>query len=114
MNTLKNTVRLIGRLGKDPEIKVLEKGNKLAKFSLATGSKYKGKDGQFHEDTQWHNLVVWGNLAGVCEKNLHKGKEIAIEGKLMYRNWQSNDGSMRISTEILVNEILFIDDPLPG
>ena len=112
MSTLKNTVRLIGHLGQDPVIRNLDKGVKMARFSLATSDTYKGKDGQLHEDTQWHNLVVWGKRAGVCETLLHKGKKVAVEGKLTYPNWQTNEGSKRLCTEIVVNEILFIDHKL--
>jgi single-strand DNA-binding protein len=108
MNTLKNTVRLIGRLGQDPEVRSLDKGNKVARFSLATGEKFKGKDGQERNETQWHNLIVWGNLAGICEKYLTKGKEIAVEGKLTYRNWEDNNGIKHYATEIVVNELMFL------
>lgn len=108
MNTLKNTVRLIGNLGQDPEIRNLEKGNKLARFSLATSDRFTGKDGQIHNETQWHNLIVWGSLAGLCEKYLSKGKEIAVEGKLVYRNWQDDKGTKHYNTEIVVNELMFL------
>lgn len=108
MNNLKNSVRLIGRLGHDPEIRNLENGNKLAKFSLATDDKYKDKDGTIHNQTQWHNLVVWGSRAGVCEKYLTKGKEIAVEGRLSYRNWEDDKGVKHYMTEIIVNDFSFL------
>ncbi len=101
MNSLRNRVQLIGRLGNDPEIRNLEKGSKMAKFSLATNETY-FKDGQKTEETQWHNLVVWGKLSDVCEKHLKKGKEIAIEGKLSYRSWKDKDGRTRTSPEVTV------------
>jgi len=85
MNTLRNSVKLIGRLGQDPDVKTLDKGNKLAKFSLATSNTFTAKDGRKKEQTQWHTIVVFGNLAGVCEKYLKKGREIAIDGRLTYR-----------------------------
>ncbi len=108
MNTLRNSVKLIGRLGQDPEIKTLEKGNKVAKFSLATSDSFTDKNGVRQEQTQWHNLVVWGNLATICEKYLSKGREIAIDGRLAYRNWEDNNGSKHTTTEIVVNELLFV------
>lgn len=108
MNTLRNSVKLIGRLGQDPEIKTLEKGNKVAKFSLATSDSFTDKDGVRQEQTQWHNLVVWGNLAAICEKYLSKGKEIAVDGRLAYRNWEDKNGSKHTSAEIIVNELLFV------
>ena len=108
MNTLRNSVKLIGRLGQDPEVKTLDKGNKIAKFSLATSESYTGKDGNKQEQTQWHNIVVWGNLAVICEKYLKKGKEIAIDGRLTYNNWEDKNGTKHTSSEIVVNELLFV------
>ncbi len=108
MNILRNSVKLIGRLGQDPEVKTLEKGNKLATFSLATSDSYTAKDGSKQEQTQWHNIVVWGNLAGICEKYLKKGKEIAIDGRLNYRSWEDKNGIKHISSEIIANEMLFV------
>ena len=108
MNALRNNVKLIGRLGQDPEVKTLDKGNKIAKFSLATSDSFTGKDGNRQEQTQWHNIVVWGNLAGICEKYLKKGKEIAIDGRLTYRTWEDKNGTKHISSEIVANDFLFV------
>jgi len=108
MNTLRNSVKLIGRLGQDPEVKTLDKGNKFAKFSLATSENFTAKDGSKQEQTQWHNIVVWGNLAGICEKYLKKGKEIAIDGRLTYHTWEDKNGTKHTSSEIVVNDFIFI------
>jgi single-strand DNA-binding protein len=108
MNTLRNSVKLIGRLGQDPEVKTLDKGNKFAKFSLATSDSFIAKDGSKQEQTQWHNIVVWGNLAGICEKYLKKGKEIAIDGRLTYRTWEDKNGAKHTSSEIVANDFLFV------
>jgi len=108
MNTLRNSVKLIGRLGQDPEVKTLDKGNKFAKFSLATSDSFIGKDGNKQEQTQWHNIVVWGSLAGICEKYLKKGKEIAIDGRLTYRTWEDKNGTKHVSSEIVANDFIFI------
>ncbi len=108
MNTQRNSVKLIGRLGQDPEVKILDKGNKLATFSLATSDSYTAKDGSKQEQTQWHNIVVWGNLAGICEKYLKKGKEIAIDGRLIYRNYEDKNGTKHYISEIVTNELLFV------
>lgn len=108
MNALRNSVKLIGRLGQDPEIKTLDKGNKFAKFSLATSDSFTTKDGNRQEQTQWHNIVVWGNLAGICEKYLKKGKEIAIDGHLTYRTWEDKNGTKHTSSEIVASEMLFV------
>ena len=108
MNTLRNSVKLIGRLGQDPEVKTLEKGNKFAKFSLATSDSFTAKDGSKQEQTQWHTIVVWGNLADICEKHLKKGKEIAVDGRLTYRSWEDKNGTKHLSSEIVANDFLFV------
>jgi len=108
MNTLRNSVKLIGRLGQDPEVKLLDTGNKVATFSLATHESYTTKEGSKQEQTQWHNIVVWGNLAVVCEKFLKKGKEIAIDGRLTYRNWEDKNGAKHFTSEVVASELLFV------
>ncbi|HNX44416.1 MAG TPA: single-stranded DNA-binding protein [Bacteroidales bacterium] len=108
MNSLKNTVHLIGRLGQDPEVRTLDGGRKVARLSLATGETYASKDGNRRAAIQWHNLIVWGNLAGVCEKYLTKGREVAIAGKLTYRKWEDSQGLKHTNTEILVDELLLV------
>ena len=108
MNNLKNRVQLIGNLGMNPEIKELDSGKKLAKFSIATNESYKNAKGEKIEDTQWHNLVAWGKTAEIIEKYLQKGSEVAIEGKLTNRSYDDKDGIKRYITEIVVNEILML------
>jgi len=108
MNTLRNSVKLIGRLGQDPEIRTLDKGNKVATFRLATSDNFTTKEGDKQAQTQWHNIVAWGNLATICEKYLKKGKEIAIDGRLTYRNWEDKNGTRRMNAEIVASEMLFV------
>ncbi len=108
MNNLRNSVRLIGNLGMNPEVKEIGNDKKLAKFSLATKEVYKNEDGEKVSETQWHNLIAWGSQAKIAEKYLKKGNEIAIEGKLTSRNYTDKDGVKRYVTEIVVNEILMI------
>ena len=108
MNTIKNKVQLIGNLGMNPEIKNLDLGKKLAKFSIATNEFYKNAKGEKVEDTQWHNLIAWGKTADIIEKYLQKGNEVAIEGKLTNRSYEDKDGNKRHITEIVVNEILML------
>jgi len=108
MNSLRNSVKLIGRLGMDPEVKLLDKGSKVATFSLATSDSYTTKEGSKQEQTQWHSIVVWGKLAGICEKHLKKGKEIAIDGRLAYRTWEDKNGTRHYKSEIIANDILFV------
>ena len=108
MNALRNKVQLIGNLGKDPEIKNLTDGKIKASFSLATTEIFKNKDGEKKEDTQWHNIVVWGKKADVVESYLHKGSEIALQGKLINRSYEK-DGDKKYVTEINLNELLMMD-----
>lgn len=105
MSTLRNSVQLIGNLGNDPEIVTLESGKKLAKLSLATNETYKNQAGEKVTETQWHNLVAWGKTADVIEKFLTKGREIAVNGKITYRNYEDKNGTKRYFTEIVVNEL---------
>ncbi len=109
MNALRNKVQLIGNLGMNPEIKTFAGGKKLAKVSIATNETYKNAKGEKVTDTQWHNLVVWGKLAEVVEKFLKKGSEVAVEGKLLNRNYTDKEGVKRYITEIQVNELLILD-----
>ena len=106
MNTLKNSVRLVGNLGMDPEVKSFENDRKLAKIAIATNETYKNDKGERITDTQWHNLVLWGAQAKLAEQILKKGDEIAIEGKLASRSYVDKDGVKRYVTEVVVNEFL--------
>ncbi len=108
MNNLKNRVQLIGHLGMDPEIKTLESGKKLAKFSLATNDHYKNAKGEKIEETEWHNIIAWNKTAELVESFLAKGKEVAIEGKLTSRSWDDANGNKKYITEVVCNEILFL------
>ncbi|MCG2460158.1 single-stranded DNA-binding protein [Flavobacteriaceae bacterium F89] len=108
MNALRNKVQLIGHLGNDPEIVNLESGTKLAKFSIATNETYKNAKGEKVEDTQWHNIVAWGKTAEIVESYLTKGKEVAIEGKLTNRAYETKTGEKRYYTEIKCNELLML------
>jgi len=108
MNTLRNRVQLIGHLGMNPELKTLESGRKLAKFSLATNDSYTNSNGEKVEETEWHNIIAWNKTAELAESFLEKGKEVAIEGKLTTRSWDDDKGQKRYITEIVCNEILFL------
>jgi single-strand DNA-binding protein len=108
MKDLRNRVQLIGNLGMDPEVKSFDGGRKLAKFSLATSQSYTNTQGERVKDTQWHNIVVWGKLAETAEKFLKKGSEVALEGKLTYRSYETKEGQTRYMTEIVTNEFLMV------
>jgi len=107
MNFLKNNVQLIGRLGNTPEIRTFESGKKMATFSLATNDVYSNNKGDRIEDTQWHNIVVWGKKVDIVERYLEKGSEVAVTGKLTYRNYEV-EGEKRFSTEINLQELLMM------
>jgi single-strand DNA-binding protein len=107
MANLRNSVQLIGRLGKDPEIRTFDSGKKQATFSIATSETYKNQKGEKVEETQWHNLVIWGKLADIAGQYLKKGSEVAVEGKLVHRSFDGKGGKKYI-TEIIVNEMLML------
>jgi single-strand DNA-binding protein len=108
MNTLRNQVQLIGNLGKDPEILTFDSSKRMAKFSLATNESYVNKEGERIDKTQWHNVVFFGKSVDIVEKYLQKGKEVAIAGKLTYRDYEDKEGNKRYVTEIVGNEILLL------
>lgn len=110
MYALRNKVQLIGNLGNNPEIRTLEDGKKMARFSVATNENYRNTNGEKITETQWHNLVAWGKVAEIAEKLLQKGSEVAIEGKLVSRNYTDKEGIKKYVTEIQVNEVLVFGD----
>ncbi|WP_293873619.1 single-stranded DNA-binding protein [Flavobacterium sp.] len=108
MNAMKNTVQLIGHVGQEPEIKTFGEGKKVANITLATNDYYINAKGEKVEDTQWHKVKAWGKVADIIEKYVVKGKEIAIEGKLTYTDYQDKDGIKRYVTEVVANDILLL------
>jgi single-strand DNA-binding protein len=108
MYALKNKVQLIGNLGNAPEVRSTETGKKLVRFSVATNEQYKNAKGEKVTETQWHNLIAWGKVADIVEKYLVKGTEVAIEGKLINRNYMDKEGNKKYITEIQVTEVLML------
>ncbi|MBX7202826.1 MAG: single-stranded DNA-binding protein [Bacteroidia bacterium] len=102
-----NKVILIGNVGKDPEVKVLDNGVRVANFPLATTEIYK-KDGVRHEQTEWHNIVLWRGLAEVTEKIVKKGATVYIEGKLRSRTWEDKDKVKRYSVEVVADTLTLL------
>lgn len=109
MNAIRNKVQLIGNLGAAPEVKTLDNGNKVAKFSIATSEFYTNKNGEKVNETQWHNVVIWGKLADVAGRYLQKGSQVVVEGKLSNRNYTDKEGVKKYFTEIVANELLMLD-----
>lgn len=99
---------LVGNLGKDPEIRNLEGGVTVARFTLATSENYKDKSGNKVEKTEWHNIVLWRGLAEVAEKYLRKGQQVYIEGKITNRNYQDKDGTQKYFTEIVADNMTML------
>ena len=103
-----NSVFLIGRLGKDPELKYGSSGNPVCNFSLATDESYTDKDGNKVEKAEWHKIVVYQRLAETCGQYLHKGSLIFLSGKLQTRKWQDQSGNDRYTTEVVAQRVQFL------
>jgi single-strand DNA-binding protein len=99
---------LIGNLGKDPEVKTLDNGAKIATFPLATTETYKDRDGNKQSRTEWHNIVLWRGLADVAELYCRKGGQVYIEGRLSTRKWDDKDGHTRYTTEIIGDNMVLL------
>lgn len=108
MRTLRNKVQLIGNVGKAPEIRTLENGKKVASFSIATNDFYRSANGEKVADTQWHQIVCWGKTAEIVERYLTRGKEVAIEGRLSSRSYETREGVKRYVHEVIAGEILLL------
>jgi single-strand DNA-binding protein len=120
-----NKVILIGNLGADPEMRHTQNGIPVTTFRIATSERWKGKDGQMQEQTEWHSIVAWDKLAETCGEYLHKGSKVYIEGRLQTRKWQDKDGHDRWTTEIVARDMKMLtpkggsggyysDDPGPA
>lgn len=108
MNTLRNKVSLIGRLGAQPEYVTTESGRALARFSLAVNSGYKDKSGNWVDDTQWHTINAWGKTADLVKRLLSKGQEVVVEGKLVNRSFETKEGEKRYATNVEMSEFLVL------
>jgi single-strand DNA-binding protein len=108
-----NKAILIGNVGKDPEVKHLEDGTAVAKFTLATSTTFKNKSGENTKSTEWHNIVAWRGLAEVCEKWIRKGNQIYVEGKIVNRMWDK-DGTKKYFTEIVADNIRMLGGKKEG
>ncbi len=105
MNNFNNKIQLIGRIGTDIETRKFDSGNLKASFRMATSETYKDTQGNKQEVTQWHNIIAWGKLAEILEKYTQKGSEIMLEGKLVYRMWETKEGEKKYITEIETRDL---------
>ena len=108
MNNIRNSITLIGNLGKDPESKKLDNGTVLSTFSIATNEVYKNTKGDKVTNTQWHNCIAWGKTAEIIKDLLKKGKEVVVRGKLTYNNYEDKDGNKRYQPQIVVSEFILL------
>ncbi len=102
---MKNHVQIVGRLGANPEVKIMDNGSKFARFSIAVTETYTTKKGEKVTDVQWHPVVAWGPLASVAERLLYKGTQVTVDGKLSKTRYTDKEGIKRSSTEIIANEL---------
>jgi single-strand DNA-binding protein len=109
-----NKVQLIGNVGRDPELKYLASGEAVTTFSLATNRRWRGQDGQTHEQTEWHNVVAWRKLAEQCGEYVEKGRQVYVEGRLQTRTWDdAATGQKRYRTEIVAEQLVLLDSRTP-
>jgi len=109
-----NRVMLIGNLGKDPDVQVLEGNIAVAKFPLATTETFKDRGGKLVSQTEWHTIVLWRGLAELAQKYLHKGSLIYIEGRLRTRNWDDKEGHRKFATEVVGDNLIMLDKRTDG
>lgn len=104
-----NKVMLIGNLGADPEMKFTANGNALTTFSLAVGRSFRSAEGERRQETEWFNIVTWSKLAEQVGQHMHKGRKVYVEGRLSTRSWDGPDGQKRYRTEVVANQVLYLD-----
>jgi single-strand DNA-binding protein len=107
-----NKVLLIGNLGRDPELRYTPSGKPVTSFSLAANRNWVSADGERHDETEWFNVVAWGNLAEICNQHLNKGQKVYVEGRLQTRSWEDGNGQKHFRTEVVANEMIILTDRL--
>jgi single-strand DNA-binding protein len=108
-----NKVMLIGNLGKDPEMRYTANGSAVTTFSLAVNRSFGGGEGERREETEWFTVVTWNKLAELLGQHLQKGRKVFVEGRLTTRSWDGPDGQKRYRTEVVANQVIFLDRPRP-
>jgi single-strand DNA-binding protein len=105
-----NKVMVIGNVGRDPEMRYIPSGKPVTSFSVATSRSWTNSDGERREETEWFNVVAWGNLAEICKQHIRKGQQVYIEGRLQTRSWEDHEGKKRFRTELVANEMILLGD----
>lgn len=103
-----NKVILVGNLGSDPELKQTPGGQSVCEFRLATNESWKDKDGEKHDRTEWHRIIVWGKIGENCNKFLAKGRQVYLEGRIQTRSWEDKEGVKRYTTEVIARDVQFL------
>ena len=103
-----NKVTLIGNLGRNPEMRYTPSGKPVTSFSMASSRSWVSSDGERREETEWFNVVAWGNLAEICNQHLARGQQVYIEGRLQTRSWEDNNGQRHFRTEVVANEMIIL------
>ena len=110
-----NKVMIIGHLGREPEMRYTPSGRPVTSFSVATTRSWNSPDGERREETEWFNVVAWGNLAEICKQYLTKGQQVYVEGRLQTRRWEDQEGKKHFNTEVVANEMIMLGDrPKPS
>ena len=105
-----NKVLIIGHLGGDPDMRYTPSGRPVTSFSVATSRQWTSAEGDRHEETEWFNIVAWGNLAEICHQYLSKGQQVYVEGRLQTRGWEDDNGKKHYRTELVANEMIILGD----
>jgi single-strand DNA-binding protein len=105
-----NKVMIIGRLGRDPEMRYTPSGRPVTTFTIATSRSWNTSEGERRTETEWFNVVAWGSLAEICKQYLNKGQQVYVEGRLQTRQWEDSEGVKHSSTEIVANEMIMLGD----
>jgi len=108
-----NKVMIIGRLGKDPEMRYTPGGSPVTTFSVAAGRQWKDGNGELHEETEWFNVVTWNKLAEICNEHLRKASRVYIEGRLQTRHWEDQNGIAHYRTEVVASDMIMLDSRGP-
>ena len=105
-----NKVMIIGHLGREPEMRYTPSGRPVTSFSVATTRSWNSPDGERREETEWFNVVAWGNLAEICKQYLNKGQQVYVEGRLQTRRWEDQEGKKHCTTEVVANEMIMLGE----
>lgn len=105
-----NKVMVIGHVGRDPEMRYIPSGKPVTSFSVATSRSWTNSEGERRQETEWFNVVAWGNLAEICKQHIRKGQQVYVEGRLQTRSWEDHEGKKRFRTELVANEMILLGE----